>query len=348
MRAPPEARDERAAACRAAIAASQARDELLADGAPHRAAHEREVHDRELERMAVERRARRRRSRRPGRCSARPRRAARRRAAGRRSRAGRRSGRRRPPRRTSRRRRATRSARAPASRKWWPQCAADVERGRELVVAVVRAAARAGVRVLLLRPAAAVDCSTWTSIRVSAHGRPDLRPASGDPVARRGATGLGDELVEHVRRGRVRSGSSRVGAGRAALAEAVDPDVRDAELVRGNDVVEVARGDVDVPRGGRRRARRELAPVPERRLVGADLARRRPSRRTARRAAPSTPRSGRGRSSRGSRAASRGRAPPRAPPAPRERLPAGSDAASPPSSPAGAPSRRIASVITSR
>ena len=31
-------------------------NELLADGAPHRAAHEREVHHRQLERMAVERR----------------------------------------------------------------------------------------------------------------------------------------------------------------------------------------------------------------------------------------------------------------------------------------------------
>ena len=152
MRAPPELVTETSGTPRS-IAESQARDELLADGAPHRAAHEREVHDRELGRDGRRSSPGRSPSPRRDRCSAPPRRAARRTGAGRRSRAGRRSGGRPPPRRTCPRRRAT-SIRARARiGKWWPQCAHTRSAPLELVVAVVRAAPGAGVRVLASRRA---------------------------------------------------------------------------------------------------------------------------------------------------------------------------------------------------
>ena len=54
MRAPPEAETETSVVPSSA-ARSQARDELLADDAPHRAAHEREVHDREPAAAALDR-----------------------------------------------------------------------------------------------------------------------------------------------------------------------------------------------------------------------------------------------------------------------------------------------------
>ena len=49
---------------------------------------------------------------------------------------------------------------------------------------------------------------------------------------------------------RVEIGSSRVGSRPGRLAEPVDPDARQAELARRRDVVEEARGDVDVPAAG--------------------------------------------------------------------------------------------------
>src|SRR4249919_1378712 len=82
----------------------------------------------------------------------------------------------------------------------------------------------------------------------------------------------GDELIEDVREtGQI--GQLARWRRFGPLAEAVDPDRADAELVGGHDVVEMALGDVDVagPVGAGRLV--ERAPVPMGGLVRADLGR---------------------------------------------------------------------------
>src|SRR5712691_11291333 len=90
----------------------------------------------------------------------------------------------------------------------------------------------------------------------------------------RGALALmrlgGDELIERVGQpGEIGQLAGRCRAG--ALAETVDPDRAQAELVHGSDVVEEARRDVDVAFPRRRGAREELLPVAVSGFVRADL-----------------------------------------------------------------------------
>src|SRR5437899_2875095 len=77
-----------------------------------------------------------------------------------------------------------------------------------------------------------------------------------------------DEVVQYVREpvqiGKL-AGRRRI----AALSETVDPNAGETELVRGGDVMEVARTHVDVTVVIGMRPREELRPVAMSRLVGA-------------------------------------------------------------------------------
>src|SRR4051794_25899498 len=87
---------------------------------------------------------------------------------------------------------------------------------------------------------------------------------------RRGLTW--NELIECLRQ-REEIGQLGRGLDGHALAEAVDPDAAQTELVRRRDVVEEGRADVDVALARRLRAEEELVPVLVRRFVRADLLR---------------------------------------------------------------------------
>ena len=180
-------RDERDAALDRAVARAR---ELLADDAAHRAAHEREVHHRELAARARRSSPGRSPSRRRGRSSARPPRAAPCTGAGRRTTSG-----------SSERSSAASSTNEPGSAscsirlragtgKWWPQWRADVQRRLELVVAVVRVALRAGVRMPLrrsaraARPRCSIETSIWSAISASLDRGGHGRAASRRPFAR--------------------------------------------------------------------------------------------------------------------------------------------------------------------
>ena len=310
---------------------SQARDELLADGAPHRAAHEREVHHRELERWPSSVAAPTTiASVRPVFSSASASRS--RTAAGRRSRADRPSGHRRPPRRTSRRRRATRSARATASgsggRSGRRRRATPRARRRG---SASRSSGRCSGASLLGRGAGI--CSTLTSILVSVMAT-DLRPLRPRTRLHDAAQG-GDELVEGVRRGRSGRGAPASAPARACSSSRLIQTIGSPSSFAGRCRGRGSRATWTC-RAGSARVRAENSCQCVRPACRSRSRPRRPSRRTGRRSAPSTRRSGRGRSSRGSRAASRGRVPPRAPPRTSGNgCQRGSDAASPPSSPGG-------------
>src|SRR3954452_15226230 len=87
---------------------------------------------------------------------------------------------------------------------------------------------------------------------------------------RRGLTW--NELIERLRqREEIRELSRRLDG--RALAEPVDPDAAQTQLVRRRDVVEEGCADVHVALPRRLRAEEELVPVLVRRLVGADLLR---------------------------------------------------------------------------
>ena len=202
----------------------------------------------ELDRMPVDRRLADHRSPRRDRCSAPPRRAARRTGAGRRSRAGRPSGRPPPPRRTSPGS-AYQSirARAPIG-KWWPQWPHTHSAAAELVVAVVRAALGAGVRVLASRPGAERACArpgrrsgprTCQSLdpaRCRPVTRPPLRSRGRAPSRGRAASLRADrhEAGEARRRpapGSTRASGSRLVEGRAARLGHEDVELAGLEHV---------------------------------------------------------------------------------------------------------------------
>src|SRR4051794_37818264 len=84
--------------------------------------------------------------------------------------------------------------------------------------------------------------------------------ASSSRSSRSSAIGR-DELVERVRKQRQIAELARRRDAHRPLAEAIDPDAPELELVARRDVVEERGGDMHVPRTRRVRAREELVPV---------------------------------------------------------------------------------------